>query len=102
MEQNKGYCDGHNVNCAKIVDLEEKIDELTGRVTEIEKNHAVSKQEIKMIFNILNEIKDSIKVIAAEIKEMKERPGRKWDEVSGAVVMVAVTSVVTYIMAKLL
>lgn len=86
-------------NEKRIANLEAKIEKLEDEVSELHKNTAVSKQEIKMIFNILNEIKDSIKDIAKELGSIKEKPARKWEDTIKTIITVIVTSVVTAIMA---
>lgn len=81
----------------RVSELEDIVKSLEDRVKDIEKNTAVSDEQIKMIFKILNEIKDSIKQIADKIDEIEKRPARRWDETIKTIVTVAVTAVVTFL-----
>lgn len=86
-------------NEKRISNIEDRISKLEDEVSELHKNTAVSKQEIKMIFNILNEIKDSIKDIAKELGTIKEKPARRWEDTIKTIITVVVTAIVTAVMA---
>lgn len=59
---------------ARLEKIERKAADLEIRINIIEKDAAVSGEQIKMIFNILNEIKTSIKDIADKMDEKSEKP----------------------------
>lgn len=84
----------------RVSNIENRVSRLEGEVQELHKNTAVSKQEIKMIFNILNEIKDSIKDIAKDLGNLKEKPANRWEGVVTTAITVIVTSVVTYFLVN--
>lgn len=83
----------------RLAAIEAKIEKLEDDISELHKNTAVSKQEIKMIFNILNEIKDSIKDIAKDLGNLKEKPAKRWDDATKTVLTVVITGIITAIMA---
>lgn len=70
---------------ARLEKLEKRVDELEVQVNEIEKNAAVNKEQVKMIFNILNEIKASIKQIADKIDEKAQKPTQLLWAIGGTV-----------------
>ena len=86
-------------NDKRISNIENRVSRLEDEVQELHKNTAVSKQEIKMIFNILNEIKDSIKNIAKDLGNLKEKPADRWESVVTTVITMLVTAAVTYFLA---
>lgn len=86
-------------NDKRISNIENRVSRLEDEVQELHKNTAVSKQEIKMIFNILNEIKDSIKDIAKDLGNLKEKPANRWESVVTTVITMLVTAAVTYFLA---
>jgi chromosome segregation ATPase len=71
---------------ARLEKLEKRVDELENQVINIEKNAAVSGEQIKMIFNILNEIKSSIKQIADKMDESSKKPTQFLWSIGGAIV----------------
>jgi predicted nucleic acid-binding Zn-ribbon protein len=70
----------------RLEKLEKRVEELETQVVEIEKNAAVNKEQVKMIFNILNEIKASIKQIADKMDEKSQKPTQMLWSIAGAVV----------------
>lgn len=86
----------------RLMGLEQDFKELHDRVAEVERVNAVSEEQIKMIFKILNEIKDSIKQIADKIEHLEQKPARRWEDAARTVVTVAVTAIVTFIMTNIL
>jgi glycerate kinase len=58
-----------------FIEIKKEVALICGRISEVEKTSAVSDEQIKMIFNILKEIKDSIKDIATTISNLtSEKP----------------------------
>lgn len=82
--------------------LESKINGVEARLISVEKTTAVSEEQVKMIFNIMNEIKDDIKRIASKIDEIEKQPGKKWEEVTKTIVTVLTTAIVTFIISKII
>jgi len=68
-------CPFHEEREKDIHDLFKITDKLEDRVSELEKGKAVSDEQIKMIFKILEEIKVSVSDIAQSIKDLEKRPG---------------------------
>jgi septal ring factor EnvC (AmiA/AmiB activator) len=69
----------------RMDEIQKQVDNLEGRINLIEKNAAVSNEQIKMIFNILNEIKSSIKQIADKMDESSKRPSQLLWAVAGTI-----------------
>lgn len=84
----------------RLVGLEQGFKDLHDRVAEVECCNAVSEEQIKMIFKILNEIKDSIRQIAEKIDIIERKPAKRWDDMVKTIVAVLVTAVVTYFFKK--
>jgi len=91
--------------------LVEKIDERLSAMEEVSKQREkelgeirtearVTKEQTKMVFNILNEIKESIKTIAAKLDNLEGKPGQRWEESTRTLITVIITSVVTYFFAS--
>ena len=90
-------------NCRPAVQLETLLGEfniLKDKVSKLETNTAVNEEQTKMVFKILNEIKDSIKIIADKIDTLEKRPGQNWQELVKTVVTVTVSIAVTYFITK--
>jgi len=80
----------------RLMVLEQGFKDLQDRVAEAERSNAVSEEQIKMIFKILNEIKDSIRQIAEKIDIIEKKPAKRWDDMVKTIVTVLVTALVTY------
>lgn len=74
--------------------------ELEKKVAALETSTEVTKEQTKMVFKILNEIKDSIKVIADKLDVLEKQPGENWKGMIKTAITVAVTAVVTYFIKK--
>lgn len=86
----------------KLMGLEQSIKDLHERISEVERGNAVSEEQIRMIFKILNEIKDSVRQIADKLGHLEQKPARYWDDAARTVVTMAITAIVTVIMANIL
>lgn len=102
---------------------------LQDRVGKLERQGDKNEERVSMIFNILNEIKDSVKTIAdkidnferdppgsetvgilkedikelsARIKVLEEKPAKKWDETTKTIILVLVTQIAIFIISKIL
>ena len=116
-----------------LKDSEEKVYDmilkLQDRVGTLERQGDKNEERVLMIFNILNEIKDSVKVIAdkiddferhppgnenietlkldmkelsVRIKTVEDRPARRWDEATRTIILVLVTQIIIFIISKIL
>ncbi len=77
----------------KIENLEKQLSEVKEnekdfekRLTLLEKNTAVSEEQIKMIYKILNEIKDSIASIANKLDVIEQEPGQEAKQIKVSVI----------------
>lgn len=94
-------------NCLQINNLEKRLagvedglKALNSRIAEVELVNAVSEEQIKMVFKILNEIKDSIRQIVEKMDVIEAKPAKSWDDMVRTIVAVLVTAVVTYFFKK--
>lgn len=84
----------------RVFRLEEKCQVLQDKFAEIERNSAVNEDRTKSLFKMLNEIKDSIKIIANKIDLLESKPGQNWNELIKTIIVVAATAAVTYFIKK--
>ena len=84
----------------RLMGLEQGFKELRDRGAEVERGNAVSEEQIRMIFNIMNEIKESIRQIADKLGIIEGKPAKHWDDLVKTIVTVLVTAVVTYFFKK--
>ncbi|MBN3352655.1 hypothetical protein CF087_18865 [Clostridium botulinum] len=82
----------------EITELKECKKEFEQRLVKLERSSAVSSEQIKMIFNILNEIKDSIGDIANKLDRIEQEPRQEAKKYKTA----ALTSVITGIIGVIL
>ncbi|WP_294185055.1 hypothetical protein [uncultured Clostridium sp.] len=102
---------------------------LQDRVGALERQGDKNEERVSMIFNILNEIKDSVKVIAdkiddferhppgsalietlkidmkelsARIKVVEDKPAKKWDDTTKTIMLVVITQIAIFIISKIL
>ncbi len=80
------YCSNHEMIKENIAELNKVQKEFEIRLTAVEKRSAVSDEQIKMIFNILNEIKGSINTLVNKFDEIERRPSSLIWAVSGTVI----------------
>lgn len=110
----------------KVYDITLKLQD---RVGALERQGDKNEERVSMIFNILNEIKDSVKVIAdkiddfernppdsalietlkidmkelsARIKVVEDKPAKKWDDTTKTIMLVVVTQIAIFIISKIL
>lgn len=81
-------------DCFQFKSIEKKVDEhdvlikqYEIRLTALEKSTAVSDEQIKMVFKILNEIKESISKIAEKIESRDSRPIQFLWTIAGGVIV---------------
>lgn len=69
-----------------IHSLKTDIKDLDERVIVVEKFSASGGEQIKMIFKILSEIKDSIKDIGSKLEKIEEKPGKDFSAIKLTVI----------------
>ena len=84
----------------KVLRLEEHCQLMQQQISDIEKTSALNEDRTKSLFKMLNEIKDSIKIIATKIDKLESKPGDNWNDLIKAVVLVIATAAVTYFIKK--
>jgi hypothetical protein len=97
--QNDERCE----NCRPAVQVETLLLEVTSlkeKVSKLETSTAVNEEQTKMVFKILNEIKESIKGIADNLSTIEKKPAQRWEEAIRTVIAVLITSAVTYLISK--
>ncbi|RII32866.1 hypothetical protein D2A34_21975 [Clostridium chromiireducens] len=84
----------------RVSKLEEKCEILQDKVAETERNSAVNEDRTKSLFKMLNEIKDSIKIIANKLEALESKPGQNWNELIRTIIVVGATAAITYVIKK--
>lgn len=88
-------------NLTKELDsLKEEVESLKDKLGELATAQAVNEEQTKMVFKILTEIKDSIKLISDKIDILEKKPSKNWDETVKVVITVVVTAAITYFIKK--
>lgn len=82
----------------EISELKEYRKNIDQRLIKLERKSDVSSEQIKMIFNILNEIKDSIGDIANKLDRIEQEPSQEAKKYKTA----AITSIITGIIGVIL
>lgn len=80
--------------------LKEDLKNLEKKVAELETSSKVTQEQTKMVFNILNEIKASIKTIADKLDVLEKQPGENWKAMVKTIITVIATAIVTYFIKK--
>ena len=85
-------------------ETKQELENIKSRVTKLETDvstlktaTAVNEEQTKMIFKILNEIKDSIKDIGTKIDEIENRPNRLLYTVAGGVIVAIIIAGIKYL-----
>ncbi|MZK53423.1 hypothetical protein [Clostridium beijerinckii] len=84
----------------RVTKLEEKCQVMQDELAEIKMNSAVNEDRTKSLFKMLNEIKDSIKIIANKIDLLESKPGQNWNELIKTIIVVVTTAAITYLIKK--
>jgi len=84
----------------RVLRLEEKCQVMQDKLAEIEISSALNEDRTKSLFNMLNEIKDSIKIIEDKIDSLENKPAQNWNELIKTIIVVAATATVTYLINK--
>ena len=76
--------------------LDELVESLVIRVGKTEIGQEVNKEQTKMVFKILSEIKDSIKKIADKIDTIEKKPATRWEQLITTFIVVVATLAANY------
>ncbi|SHI89727.1 hypothetical protein SAMN05444401_1719 [Clostridium amylolyticum] len=82
----------------QILELKESKKDFEQRLLILERTSAVSSEQIKMIFNILNEIKESIGDIASKLDHIEKEPSKEAKHYKVALVSSTITGIVGIIL----
>lgn len=75
-------------NLTKNIDeIKNKSNDIDKRLLNVEKDTAVKEEQIKMLFTILGEIKDSIKKIDNKIDEIESNPRKLLYSIAGGIIV---------------
>ena len=84
----------------RVLRLEEKYQAMQDKMAEIETSSALNEDRTKSLFKMLNEIKDSIRIIANKLDLLESKPGQNWNELIKTIVVVLATATITYLINK--
>lgn len=82
----------------RVESLENSKNDFETRITGLERRSDVSNEQIKMIFNILNEIKGSIVSIANKLDKIEEEPSKQAQQFKMAMLTSAGTGIIGIIL----
>jgi len=85
---------------SEIDDVKIKIDKLESKISTVETKTTIQEVQTKQIFEILTDIKDSIKTIASKLTNLEGKPGQRWEEATRTIITVIVTSGVVWLLTK--
>lgn len=80
---------------AEYTELKTRMLKAEGDISTLKTTTTVSAQEIKQVFNILREIKDSIQLLADEVKTISMKPARSWDRLTATILVAVITAIVS-------
>ena len=90
--------------CIYVTSLEKRVEVLEEdnkiskeKISKLERKADVEKERTDMIFNILNEIKDSISKIANKIEDIESRPNKLLWTVTGTVIGAIIMAGITHL-----
>ena len=81
-----------------------RIDEqtkLTESVHELASSVRIMSAEQKQMMEKLNDTNKKIDNVSTDVEELKQKPARKWEDITGKVLIVIVTAVATFILARI-
>lgn len=84
----------------RVEDLEKVSEKREKEISRMSTDIALTNLKTEQLKDILQEIKDSIKEIAAKINTIESKPGQRWDDIIKTVIVVCVTAFVTWIIKK--
>lgn len=83
-----------------IAEIKRDLADLAVRLAKLETSTAVNEEQTKMVFKILNEIKDSIALISSKIDVLEKKPGDRWENLIKTVITVVATAAMTYFISR--
>ena len=115
MEQNnytalKQSLEHHEKQCEHKYDVLKKendrnvdsIKEIYKRLSDVEKNQGVTNVNYTNIVDMFKKLEAKIEKIEKTIDEIKEKPAKRWEGLSGTIIAVIVTGIITFILGQLL
>ena len=70
----------------QVTELKDYAKDFEKRVSLLEKNTGISEEQIKMIYKILNEIKNSIASIASKLDAIEQEPRKEANQIRVSVI----------------
>lgn len=80
--------------------LKDELEDVKKDLTALSVAQGKTEEQTKMVFKILNEIKDSIQLIANKIEDIEKKPGQNWENLIKTVITVIATAAVTFFISK--
>lgn len=96
----------HDANLENLIrevsEVKNRLNILEQEVTNMKIDSAKTQEQYKNMFTILNDIKDSIKIIASKLDTLEKKPAQHWEDTVKTVITVVVSCVVTAIVTILI
>jgi uncharacterized coiled-coil DUF342 family protein len=81
--------------------VEKDVEKITDEIVALQNSSSRSDEQIKMVFKILNEIKDSINGISKELKDLSLKPAKKWDDLIGTLLATGLGAIIGVAISKI-
>lgn len=105
MDENKSICGYHINNMERIQAVEESTKSAHKRIDDLQSDNKVLHEmnaNIKLLAEQYKTQGKKLDCIEIDVKELKEKPGKRWDSVSMVVIVCIVTTVLGYLLGHFL
>ena len=86
----------------RVDKIEDKQEKMENEISTMKRDAAVNEEQTKMIFKILNEIKESIADINITIQTLKDKPAKRWEDMINTILTVVVSMGAGYVVTLIL
>ena len=86
----------------EVSEVKNRLNVVEQEVTNVKIASAKSQEQYKNMFTILNDIKDSIKIIASKLDILEKKPAQKMEDMVKTIITVTITCVITAIVTILI
>lgn len=97
-----GELESHNkVQDVEVKNLQKSIDSMSGDVKEVMSEAKDMSRKLPVIMTKLDAISESNKAVDADVDELKEKPGKRWEATVGQIIGLVVAALVGLLLARL-
>lgn len=97
-----GELEAHNkVQDVEVKNLQKSIDSMSGDLREVKDEAREISKQLPVIATQVNAIHETYKAVDADVDEMKEKPGKRWESVVGQIIGLVVAALVGLLLARM-